>query len=222
MPQLELKTYSSYNRNEAIDIFDAAGFEIRLVRAEYAGLVVAEMGAALECIDGRNGNRDRIKKHGPKIPGGLNAIAAVRTGGDTIGFNDAAKEVARLGYRAGTHIDCGFFGLWRDGRLESTNHVLVLPENNIERLGNKLSRWINLKNRLWGGNHFFLPGEHEEEALVFNPFIHTTIIARSDRFGYDHWFMQSLGIHSRRAIHLVAETVDKLAPQHKIVEFLVS
>lgn len=84
----------------------------------------------------------------------------------------------------------------------------------------KVSPWIKSKNKLWGGKHFHLPGDHAEEGMIFNPFIGYTSAARVDRFGYDHWLMQLLGIRGKRAASLVAETVEQLSP-HKKIEILV-
>lgn len=211
---VELKTHSSYRHSEVESFFGNRGWQIENVKVSNVGLVVADEGAALECIDGRFGQREIIKKHGPKIPGGSNAIAALKTGGDPAGFNAAALEVRRLGFRAGTHKHCGFFELWENGGLKAIKHRLELPKI-IDR-----ATWISLKARHWGGKHFHLPGEHEEEALTFNPFVGTTSVARKDRFSYDHWVMPSLGIHRRTAMLVVAETVEPLSP-HRRIEILI-
>lgn len=115
----ELKTHPGYHLKKVTAFFEKRGWEVELVRVGNVDLVTAEPGAATECIDGRFGERERIKKHGPKIPGGVNAVAALKTGGDPIGFNAAAAEIAKLGYAASTHKHCGFFTLWESGRLSA-------------------------------------------------------------------------------------------------------
>lgn len=153
---------------------------MEFIRAGNADLVIAEPGAALECIDGRFGRREKIKKHGPKIPGGIHAVAALKTGGDMVGFNSAASEISKLGFRAGTHEHCGLFELWREGKLTAVNHALRLPEICTNNFGNDASQWFGSKSRFWGGKHFHLPGLHEEEAVIFNPQINlTSIVGRN-------------------------------------------
>lgn len=208
---LDLETHPGYHPGKVITFFERRGWEVEPVNVSNVDLVVAEQGAATECIDGRFGRRERIKMHGPKIPGGINAVAALKTGGDRVGFNAAAAEVVKLGFRAGTHRHCGFFDLWESGQLPVVKHVLELPGKHMDR-----AKWIDLKAKHWGGNHFYLPGEHVEEGLVLNPFIGYTTIARPDRFGYDDWFMHLLGIHGRRSMLLVAQTVENLSPHRKI------
>lgn len=208
---IELKTHPSYRPEKVAVFFEERGWKTQFVEACSVDLVVAEPGAATECIDGRFGEREKIKKHGPKIPGGINAVAALKTGGNSVGFNSAAAEVIGLGFRAGTHKHCGFFDLWESGDLSAVRYALELPERYVDR-----ARWVTLKARHWGGKHFHLPGQHEEKGLIFNPFLGSTVMARSDKFSYDHWFMQLLNVPSRRTMLLVAETVEKLSTYRNI------
>ncbi len=232
---LELKTHPSYKPEEVSQFFLDRGWEVTEIEVIYsdsakyvapyvyneAGILVpTDQGASLECIDGRFANRSRQVLNGPKIPGGTNSIAAVKTGGDAVGFNAAAKEAERFGFRAGTHKHCGFFDLWRAGKLEAARFSMEFPEYALERNGGDAGHWIKLKNRFWQGFHFSLPGEHEEMALRFNPYIGTTLLPRRDKFSYDHWLMQSLGVHRRRAMRLVAETVEQLAQGSKRLEIV--
>lgn len=210
---IELKTHPSYRPSEVEAFFVGRGWGVEYVRASNENLVVAEEGAAVECIDGRLGKREHIKKHGPKLPGGSYAITALRTGGNTVGFNEAAVLLKRLGYRAGTHECCGFLELWLNGELQAAKHRLELPG------GLDHKTWVTMKHRQWKGKHFDILEEHkkhEEEALTFNPFVGVTSQARKDRFGYDHGLMQVLGVPERRAMYLVAETVEKLCHHRKI------
>lgn len=216
---LELKTHPSYQPEKVAWFFDGRGWSVEFTTVGRAGLVVVDLDTPVECIDGRFGNIQGSKKHGPKIPGGLNAIAALKTGSGITGFNAAAKEAKGLGFRAGTHGHCGFFELWQKGELSAARYPLTFPEFSVTRFG--LSRWIELMQRFWGGKHFHLPGEHVEEMLVFNPFIGLTPVASSERFGYDHWVMQRLGTSPRRAMSLVAEAVEKLKPDAMKLELIV-
>ncbi|MBI2337668.1 hypothetical protein HYU95_00635 [Candidatus Daviesbacteria bacterium] len=210
---LELKTHPRYNPEEVAEFFTGRGWEVEYVRASNEELVEAEKGLAVQCIDGRMGKNQKIKGHGPKLPGGVYSIAALKTGGDIIGFNAAAALLRKLGYRAGTHVDCAFLRLWMKGDLLTVRHRLALPG------GLDPKKWVPMKHKQWEGEHFGIAEEHrehEEEALVFNPFVEVTSQARRDRFGYDHGLMQVLGVPARRAMHLVAETVEKASHRRKI------
>ncbi len=210
---LELKTHPSYKPQAVEDFFAKRGWIVEYIRAENESVVEAEQGLAAQCIDGRMGKNKKIKKDGPKLPGASYSIAALKTGGDAVGFNEAAVLLKNLGYRAGTHEHCGFLDLWMNGGLLAARHRLELPE------GMDHKRWVTLKHKQWQGVHFGIPAEHkahEEEALVFNPFIGLTSKARKDRFGYDHWLMQVLGVSGSRAMHLVAETVEKVSHSRRI------
>lgn len=218
---LEFKTYPGYNPDQVAGFFEGRGWNVEFVGASHAGLVTAESGAALECIDGRFGKRENIKKHGPKIPGGIHAVAALKTGGDMIGFNSAASEIANLGFRAGTHEHCGLFKLWSENKLTAVKHSLALPEICTRNFGGDLSRWFDLNSRFWGGKNFRVPDPHEEEAVTFNPHSNLTTLARKDRFSYDHWFMQLLGISGSKAMYLLAETVEQIC-NHRKIEILTS
>ncbi|MCL4366411.1 cadmium-containing carbonic anhydrase [Patescibacteria group bacterium] len=209
---LEFKTHPSYSPGKVADFFEGRNWKVEYVRVSNEDLVEVAEGLATECIDGRFGKHKKRQQHGPKLPGGVYSIAALKTGGNAVGFNEAAVMLRRLGYRPGTHDHCGFFAKWRDGELVAVRHKLELEE-----------KLVVMKHRQWEGVHFGIPDEHrehEEDALTFNPYIGLTSKARKDRFGYDHGFMQSLGIPGRRAMHLAAETVEKLSHSRR-VEILV-
>lgn len=208
-----LKTHPYYRPAEVEAFFGERGWGVEFVKVSNVDLVEAEEGLAVECIDGRFGKLQQKKKHGPKLPGGSYSVAALKTGGNIVGFNEAASLLKKLGYRAGTHELCGFFELWMQGGLTAVQHKLELPR------GVDHKNWVIRKHKQWEGVHFGISEKHEkheEEALIFNPFLGFTPQARKDRFGYDHGLMQLLGIHGRRGMHLVAETVEKLSPHRKV------
>lgn len=210
---IEFKTHSNYKPAEVEELFSGRGWKVEYVRVSNEDLVEAEEGLAVQCIDGRMGKNKKIRRHGPKIPGGVYSVAALQTGGNVIGFNEAASLLRKWGYRAGTHVDCGFLYLWANGELSAVRHRLELP------IGLDLQTWVTMKHKQWEGVHFGISEEdheHEEEALILNPYIGHTTKARKDRFGYDHGLMQLLGIPGRRAMHLVAETVERLSHHRKI------
>lgn len=227
--KLNLEPYLGYDPHLTADLFTQRGWKTNIVRASNAGLVQTQPGSPLLCIDGRYaelGLNDEYLK-GPKIPGGLNGVALVKTGGDVIGFNQAVHEIRRCGFRPGTHGDqddgegCGLFKLWRTGALTAAQYPLSIPFEYLAFRGFGSTKWIKIKNRSWRGMHFTLPGVHKEEALVLNCFTQTTLLPRKDRFTYDEWLMRQLGIPRSISLLLIAETVEQLAPQSTKVELLV-
>jgi len=210
---IELKTHHRYSQAEVESFFGSRGWGVEFVRVSNVDVAEAEEGLAVQCIDGRLGKNKKIKRHGPKLPGGSYSIAALKTGGNVVGFNEAASLLRKLGYRAGTHKYCGFFELWMSGELQAVKHRLELPG------GLDHQTWVTMKHKHWEGEHFGIPEEHkehEEEALIFNPFLGLTSQARKERFGYDHGLIQLLGIPGRSGMRLVAETVEKLSPHRKV------
>lgn len=224
---INLETYFEYDPTRTLDSFQERGWKAELVKASNVDLVETDKGAALHCIDGRFGNLSILKKYGPAIPGGIDSVAALATGGDLIGFNYAVQKVKGLGYNLGTHgaehegEGCGYFGLWKAGRLESAIDTVRLPFNYIQNYGLEVSDWVKKWAKLKGGKHFTLPGVHEEQALTLNPFRDTTVRPRADRFIGDKWFLRTMGISEQRSLLVFAETVEMLAPHAKKVEILI-
>lgn len=217
-------THPAFKYGKTVDFFESRGWQVECVNKNNHDLVTPKKGAALECIDGRHANRravEVVEFEGPKLPGGIDAVAALKTGGCIIGFNEAARAVAQLGYRPGTHKRCAFFELWEKGKLLAVNYKLALPELSFPGCVDHLGHWIELRQRFWGGKHFHLPGKHEEEKLIFNPLVEVTPVSRKDYFSYDHWVMEALGVSEEQAMHLVAETIEQLNPKAKRVEILI-
>ncbi len=226
MATIELAPYQNFNIKELEDFFVPRGWKVDLVKASNYDLVQADQGAALECIDGRYANLERRKKNGPKIPGALNAIAALKTGGDMPGFYLAARLAQTHGFNPGTHgavhegPGCGYHSLWENEALTSSMHRYTLPMGQSQ--GRSCAEYLKRMIKVWGGKHFRLPVVHEEEALVLNPHMGTTVIAMRDRFIYDKWLMRKMGIGPMRSALIVAETIENLAPHlPKRVEIII-
>lgn len=225
---MELITCSDFDPFIVQDSFAAQGWVTEMVKASNVDLVQTDEGAAVECGDGRF---DKIlrKKYGPRVFGGVNAIAALKTGGDWNGFMQAAEELRRFGIAPGTHgavhhgEGCGQFGLWKNGLLESAVHRCSLPFELMERLGSVGTDGIKALMDVLGGKHFRLPGEHEEKVLRWNPFIGTTEKSfEGDKFKNDDWLLSILGgISLAKRIAFNEETVRKLKSDCTKVEILV-
>ncbi|MFA5933295.1 MAG: cadmium-containing carbonic anhydrase [Microgenomates group bacterium] len=211
------------------DVLAERGWKTEQVKVSNVDLVPTDEGAAAECGDGRFGILPNRKKYGPAIFGGVNAICALKTGGDWNGFMHAAEDLRRLGFTPGTHgavhhgEGCGQFGLWKNGLLESAIHSCSLPFELMERIGSIGADGIKAFMEILGGKHFRLPGEHEEEALRWNPFIGLTERAfDGSRFRNDDWLLEMIGgILLDKRINYNAEVVEKLKPDCKKVEILI-
>lgn len=226
---IELQTYPGFDAYKIEDYFAQKGWETELVKVSNVDLVPVDPDAAAECGDGRFDKLDSRKKFGPRIFGGFSAIAALKTGGDLIGYRLAALELRRIGLRPGTHgaehegEGCAWFGLWRDGKLKSVMHNCSLPFHLIEQLGITATEWIKMLMDHWGGKHFTLPGSHEEKGLRWNSFIGTTERSTTgDRLMNDDWVMYKIGgISLPKRLNFNAETVEKIRPDCTKVEIIV-
>ncbi|MDD2823255.1 MAG: hypothetical protein PHQ59_04235 [Candidatus Daviesbacteria bacterium] len=219
---INLETHRKYDQGKIANLFQERGWPVIFTDARNIDMMVPHIGSPVLCIDGKNANREESKKiEGIKLPGGVDFVAALKTGGCPVGFNAAAGELARLGYRAGTHKKCSFYELWKNGLLEFAKYPLVLPKFNSEASEqDNLGRWISLKIRQWGGEHFHLPGEHTERKVRLNPFFGITPVSQSDYFSFDLWPAQLLDISDSDSINLLAETVEKINRECMVVEIL--
>lgn len=225
----ELQTYQGFDPYKIEHHFAQRGWETKLVKASNVDLVLVDPEAAAECGDGRFDLLKNRKKFGPRIFGGVNAIAALKTGGDLNGLRLAAQELKRINLRAGTHgavhkgEGCGLFGLWKNGNLESAVHTCSLPFHLLEQEGMKASDWIKSFMDELDGKHFTLPDIHKEEGLTWNALMGTTIRSfTGDRFRNDDWVMDRIGgISLSKRLNFNAETVEKLKPDCKKVEILI-
>jgi len=220
--RLELQIHPKYDGGKVKDFFEIRNWTVEEVAASNIELVIPAAGSAIECGDGRFG--DLLfprKKHGPKVFGGVNGVALLKTGGDTIALYQAAAILNSMGFTAGTHgaehqgDGCGLFALWRKSELLSAKYVLTLLEQ-LNRMGIDPTVWVKKTMARLGGNHFTLPGVHQEQTLLINPFVDTTSIPSTDRFSVDFGFMMNLGITASRAMLFNAETVEKLSPVRKL------
>lgn len=213
---LEYQQHPKFDAGKTANLFESRGWFVHRVAYSNLDLVLPDPGASLECGDGRFGLILR-KKHGIKLFGGINAIASLITGGDLQGFARAAVLAGYLDSTAGTHgaerkgKGCGLFHLWEEGKLVSAKYPLELLEQ-LSRINFNPTDWVKIWTKSWGGKHFTLPGDHQEEALVFNPFIGFTPLARTDRFSFDQWALSQLGVGQLRSSLFAAETVEKLSP----------
>lgn len=223
-----LETVPGFDPYRLAKRFEKRGWRVEFVAASNVDLISVTPNAATECGDGRfDLYRRESGIYGARLFGGVNAIAAFRTGGDYQGFYKAARLLEACGCAPGTHgaahygPGCGMFELWKNGQLESVVYPFAIP---LERIAKEIqpSQWIKAKMRELGGKHMTLQGLHEEQGLRWNPFIGMTERAEvGDRFRVDDYVLAAAKVPEFRRAWFKAEIVEKLKPDAKKVEIIV-
>lgn len=231
MPRTEYKTHPSYSPQEVHEFFEDRGWPVKLITKSEVDLTIVAKDAALECGDGRFDNCPGKDINGPRVLGGINAVAAMVTGGTYEGYFKATQLVKEMGYNPGTHSDegegndgegCGFYLLWLKGKLKSAKYPYEIKTEDITRSGINLGDWLRVNMRLLGGKHFRLNGQHVEEGVRLNPFIGLTEVAQDcKRFRIDDWFLAQLGVTPEQRYLKIAETVEQLKPDAKKMEIII-
>jgi len=189
-------------------------------------LVPTDKGAALECGDGRADKLENRKLHGPRVFGQVNALTATLTGGDQDGFFAASTILHQIGYAPGTHSDdahgCGFYELWKAGKLSTGVFPCEIEERLATRPGIKLGHRLSELMEAMGGKHFRYRDNHQEQGLRINFEDHTTEKPQNgERFRVDDWLLRMAGMPPRQRFLQYAETVEQLKPDAVRVEFIL-
>ena len=159
----------------------------------------------MKCIDGCASDIDTINAmHGPKILGGVDAIATNCGVTDIDGLKKIVEEVKVKGPLHGDNHDssmgCGFFKLWSKGKLEGT----APPEFNSEE-----GKAAVLEA---DGVYEKLRGNHEEKVVYLNFVPNTTIAPNGDdqAFVVDAWITGSFNLDVPKYLIATASTVEQL------------
>ncbi len=153
-------------------------------------------------------------------------MAAQKTGGSLKGFSHAATSVPDvLGATPGTHgavkkgPGCLYYDFWKNGELEAVEYKHDLPLNDLAVIKMSPSEWIRDVMKRLGGKHQRLPKEHEEQAIVWNPFVGVTEgTIWGKRLKVDDWAYTLFGIPQRSRLTMCAEMVEKVMPQSAKIE----
>lgn len=224
---LKLESYSGYNQGVVASHFFELGWKVKIISVNDVHLIAVHKGAAIECSDGRfDSELLKRKMRGPRIFGSINAIMSLITGGGEDGLEAASRLVSKFGLTPGTHSadhgGCGYFDLWKNGRLKSANYPYKPDHEELaKQRGCKLGHLLAERVRALGGYHFRLNGEHCEEAVRYNHFRNTTDISGNcRRFIVDDWVLADLGIPVEKRLLLIAECVEQLRPEAKRLEII--
>ncbi len=175
-------------------------------RDDEPALVPASFGGLFKCVDGRPSDRPNMR--GPKVLGGIYAIASMRQKTEAKDLEEIVEEVRKAGYEPSVHGDdhtdpwgrgCGYFKLWKTGKLG-------LPEPKFTA---REGRQAVLDA---GGVLETLEGRHFEDFACINLVPNTTIEpnATRQRFVVDAWVVAQFGLDTLEYLKLAATTVEKL------------
>src|SRR3989344_175882 len=202
----------------ARDILQARkhNWQVEIVKASNTEQGQVHPGAALECGDVRFDWLEGRTCWGYRILGQVNAVAALKTGGNIVGFNQANAEVRRCGCTPGTHgPSCAFFELWTTGRLKEVPFRYDVP---MQRMRDRLTGTgnpIKRKMQLAGGVHFVLEdrGSHARH-LDLNALVGMTDCSGSgDAYRQNDAPLAQLQIPLRTRMAYAAEVVELARPE---------
>jgi hypothetical protein len=156
---------------------------------------------------------------GPKLPGGVYAIAHNRHATSLEDIASIAKEVKAAGYVPSVHGDdssdmmgCGFFKLWLTGRFDDMGYPR--PEFDADQGA--------LAVRKAGGQIEMHHGKHTEKVVYINLCPHTTIEPdeNDQRFVVDAWIGGKFNLDIPKFLIGAAATVEMLGGP-KIAKIIV-
>eukprot|EP00804_Cyclotella_cryptica_P028952 CCRYP_012364-RA/>CCRYP_012364-RA protein AED:0.03 eAED:0.03 QI:636/0.33/0.5/1/0/0/4/0/300 len=173
------------NRGWQADIVTEFSMSYDMIKVDRRGI--------LKCMDGRES--DNFKFGGPKLPGGIYAIAQNREVITLKGLREIAEEVIHMGYIPSVHGDhsddmlgCGFFRLWMMGKLGKLGSPR--PQFNADQ-GAKAVKAA-------GGIIEMQYGSHSEKTLYIN------LLKRDQRFVVDAWVATKFRLNVTK---LLADTI---------------
>lgn len=213
LEKLTIRGEKNMNANTLADVLKTRGWEVEIRKAEeVADLVDVSPKGLFKCVDGRVSNQTGEAMRGPKVLGGVYAVAAMMGLTTIEGLKQAFAKVKELGFVPCVHSDhhhgamgCGFFKLWKTGQFEG----LAIPE--FEADAGKEAVIAE------GGVHETLEGDHTEEVVMINLVEGKTLEPNGKRFIVDAWWMEKAGIDSGAYLTRAAETVEKLNGPKKVV-----
>jgi hypothetical protein len=175
---------------------------------------VAANEGLLKCVDGRaSDHTGEGAMRGPKMLGGIYAIASMRGVTQASGLPAIVEEVRNKGYNPSVHghehpetgeadsMGCGYFKLWKKGKLAG----LKLPEFSGDE-GRDTVKGAE-------GAYEVLSGKHFEAQVVINLVSGKTLEPRPNdqRFIVDGWAIGEFGLDLIQYLGLAASTVEQLS-----------
>jgi len=186
-------------RGWSATIVKAADFSEPMLKVDPKGI--------LKCVDGRGS--DNTAFQGPKMAGGIYAIAHNRGVTTTDGLKAITKEVIAAGHVPSVHGDhssdmlgCGFFKLWVTGRFDDMGYAR--PEFDADQGAAAVKEA--------GGFIEMHHGSHAEKVVLINLVDGMTLdpIEDDQRFIVDGWTGGKFGLDVPKFLVAAAATVEML------------
>ena len=202
---------------DIVNVLEGRGWEAQIVKAsDMSDLVPVSPKGILKCVDGRGS--DNTAMQGPKIPGGIYAIAHNRGTTSIEGLKAITKEVAAKGHVPSVHghytgdqssdmMGCGFFKLWLTGRFDDMGYAR--PEYDADQGAAAVKEA--------GGFIEMHHGSHEEKVVLINLVENQTLEPNEDdqRFIVDGWVGGKFGLDVPKFLVAAAATVEMLGGPKK-------
>lgn len=198
---------------DIVGVLNDRGWEAEIVKASsMPDLQPVNPDGILKCVDGRGS--DNTAMLGPKMPGGIYAIAHNRGVTTTQGIAAITKEVIEMGHVPSVHGDdssdmlgCGFFKLWVTGRFDDMGYPR--PEFDADQGAAAV--------RDAGGYIEMHHGKHAEKVVLINLVDGMTLdpIEDDQRFIVDGWSAGKFGLDVPKFLVAAAATVEMLGGPKK-------
>jgi hypothetical protein len=218
---IDLITFKSYREvkeekpltpEDIVGVLEGRGWEAEIVKADDMVMVDVDPKGILKCVDGRGS--DNKAMCGPKMAGGIYAIAHNRHITSIEGLKAITKEVAEKGHVPSVHGDhssdmmgCGFFKLWVTGRFDDMGYPR--PEFDADQGATAVKEA--------GGFIEMHHGKHEEKEVLINLVEDKTLepIEDDQRFVCDGWAAGKFGLDVPSFLVAAAATVEMLGGPKK-------
>ncbi|MEO0478082.1 MAG: cadmium-containing carbonic anhydrase [Planctomycetota bacterium] len=195
-------------------VLESRGWDVDVVTQSDVGnelVPVQSKKGMLKCVDGRGSDADgEGAMAGPKMLGGVYAIASMRNVTDAAGLAGIVNEVREKGYIPSVHGDehaspecmgCGYFKLWSQGKLAGLKTPDFTSEDGRKAVTDA------------GGAYEKLRGDHAESHVVINLVGGCTVEPDHDnqKFIADGWAAVEFGLDVAAYVTLAASTVEQLS-----------
>ena len=198
---------------DIVAVLESRGWEAEIVNAaSMEGMVDIDPKGILKCVDGRGSDNKAFG--GPKMPGGIYAIAHNRHTTTIEGLKEITKEVIAKGHVPSVHGDhssdmmgCGFFKLWLTGRFDDMGYPR--PEFDADQGAAAVKEA--------GGVIEMHHGSHAEKVVLINLVENKTLepIEDDQRFIVDGWAAGKFGLDVPNFLVAAAGTVEMLGGPKK-------
>lgn len=201
---IDFEFHPGFDAGKYADQLQRRGWQTELMRVGNMDMHQVRRGDPVLCGDGR------VQERGAKLIGGINFVAAAKTGGNDVGFREAARMINDEELVPGSHSDCGFHREWLFRRLVAALHPRAYPEGD-------LGRWVQGFMEMHRGVHIKTRGVHQEKRWVVNPASGISPVPNLEQFIHDQGLAVRLGIDPARSLTLAAETIERLSSVRQAV-----